>query len=429
MVYDKLYHYQKEIVDSQSHLSHALFMDMGTGKTITSLALFEKSKAKKLFIICLVSKLQDWKDEVNEHFPELSVIILNQGSKRNIELLKENSDVIICNYESVWRMDKAILSHITNEWFIIVDESHKIKNSHSKVGKFMGKLKKQTDTKCILTGTPQNNGYLDYYNQMSFIDVFQMTEKDFKKEYCVFELQKLNGNYFNQLVGYKNTYELDKIINLFSVFFKRDVSDELVPSDIYVKIVKHNSIDKLRKTKVYGDIIVDNTAALRVYLRQMCSGFIKHENVSDNKLRWLEDFIDTYDKRIVVFCNFNMEVDNIVELCKKMNRPYSIYNGAYKDLTVFKEHDDSIAICNYASASMGLNDLVLANTCIMFSPTEDYILFEQSKKRIDRIGQKHKPLIYYLQTANSVEVAIYNALKIGKNFDEKMFENYLNENN
>lgn len=426
-VYNKLYGYQKKIVDIQKNKSHALFMDMGTGKTITSLALFEKSDSKKLLIICLVSKLNDWKMEVNQLFPELEVMILNKGSKLNTQLIENNYDVLICNYESVWRLDKALINYIDDSWFIIVDESHKIKNTHSKVGKFMGKLGKKTASKCILTGTPQNNGYLDYYNQLSFIDVLRMSEKEFKKEYCVFELQNLNGHYFNTLVGYKNYHELDAVINNNCVFFKRDIDDEMIPSEVYETIQKHKSHDQFKKSRVWGDVIADNATTLRMYLRQMCSGFLKQENISDNKLKWLEDFFDSYDKRIVIFCNFNMEVNNIVSLCNKMKRPYSIYNGMSKDLSVFKRDDSAIVICNYASAAMGLNDLVLANVCVMFSPTEDYILFEQSKKRIDRIGQTKKPLYYFLQTEKSVEVAIYNALKHGKNFDERMFENYLKE--
>ena len=45
----QLFDYQKQIVDSQQNDSSALFMDMGTGKTVTSLALFKKSKQPKKY--------------------------------------------------------------------------------------------------------------------------------------------------------------------------------------------------------------------------------------------------------------------------------------------------------------------------------------------------------------------------------------------
>ena len=52
--------------------------------------------------------------------------------------------------------------------------------------------------------------------------------------------------------------------------------------------------------------------------------------------------------------------------------------------------------------------------------------YAQSKKRIDRIGQTRKPLFYYLICKGTVEEKIYEKLKEGKSFDDKMFDAYLN---
>lgn len=428
MIYDKLYDYQKRIVDSRKdYESHALFMDMGTGKTITSLALFEQSKLKKILVICIVSKREDWYDEIKSNC-NIDSIILDKGTTKNKELLKKKANGYIVNFESCWRLDKDLLDLIDEDWFIIVDESHKIKNTKSKIGKFMNKLRTKTYAKCILTGTPQNQGYIDYYNQLRFIDVIMMKEAQFKKEYCVYELSSFGGRYVNQLVGYKNVQELDRIINENCVFFKRDINNDMIPTDVYVNIDKHKSYDKFKKDKVFHDVIGDSMSAHRMGLRQMCSGFIKDIPIHNNKKIWLKDFLDTYDDRVVVFYNFNMELEQIKEICTELKRPYSIYNGETKDLSVFEVEGNAVAICNYASASLGLNDLVLSNVCVMYSPTEDYINFTQSRKRIDRLGQTRKPLFYYLQTKNSIETAIYRSLKVGKSFDDKMFEKYLQEN-
>lgn len=428
MIYDKLYDYQKRIVDSRKdYESHALFMDMGTGKTITSLALFEQSKLKKILVICIVSKREDWYDEIKSNC-NIDSIILDKGTAKNKELLKKKANGYIVNFESCWRLDKDLLDLIDEDWFIIVDESHKIKNTKSKIGKFMNKLRTKTYAKCILTGTPQNQGYIDYYNQLRFIDVIMMKEAQFKKEYCVYELSSFGGRYVNQLVGYKNVQELDRIINENCVFFKRDINNDMIPTDVYVNIDKHKSYDKFKKDKVFHDVIGDSMSAHRMGLRQMCSGFIKDIPIHNNKKIWLKDFLDTYDDRVVVFYNFNMELEQIKETCTELKRPYSIYNGEIKDLSVFEAEGNAVAICNYASASLGLNDLVLSNVCVMYSPTEDYINFTQSRKRIDRLGQTRKPLFYYLQTKNSIETAIYRSLKVGKSFDDKMFEKYLQEN-
>lgn len=428
MIYDKLYDYQKKIVDSRDfYESHALFMDMGTGKTITSLALFEQSGLKKILIVCIVSKKQDWCDEL-KNLTGIEATILDKGTAKNKELLKNKSNAYIVNYESCWRLDKDLLNLIDEDWFIILDESHKIKNTKSKIGKFMNKLRTKTYAKCILTGTPQNQGYIDYYNQLRFIDIFMMSEVEFKRRFCEFELTTFNGRYVNQLIGYKDVQELDRIINENCIFFKRDIDNDMIPTDITINIEKHKSYDKFRKDKVFEDVIGDSMSAHRMGLKQLCSGFIKDIKIHNNKEIWLKDFLDNYNERVVIFYNFNMELDSIKNICEELKKPYSVYNGSEKNLDNFKKYNDGVAICNYGSASLGLNDLVLSNVCVMYSPTEDYINFTQSKKRIDRLGQTKKPLFYYLQTKNSIEGAIYRSLKNGKSFDDKLFEKYLSEN-
>lgn len=68
-----LFKYQQEIVNNAPKHC-ALFMDMGTGKTITSLKITEKWMCSKLIVICLKSKIQDWIDEIEEETDRKSVV-------------------------------------------------------------------------------------------------------------------------------------------------------------------------------------------------------------------------------------------------------------------------------------------------------------------------------------------------------------------
>ena len=70
---------------------------------------------------------------------------------------------------------------------------------------------------------------------------------------------------------------------------------------------------------------------------------------------------------------------------------------------------------------MGLN-LQKANKIIYYSLPLSSELFEQSKKRIHRIGQE-KPCFYYMMICkNSVEEKILAALEMRKDYTEKLFE-------
>ena len=65
-------------------------------------------------------------------------------------------------------------------------------------------------------------------------------------------------------------------------------------------------------TKVYEDVVADSDMSLRTYLRQCCSGFIKNYRLDKNvKEKWLEDFLEITNDRIVIFVNYNMEIDII----------------------------------------------------------------------------------------------------------------------
>lgn len=423
----ELYEYQKRIVNSQDKKSTALFMEPGTGKTITSLALFQKSQQPKILVICILSKLQDWQDDLKKEV-NIESIILNKGTIKNDEaIIKNKTNAFIINFESAWRC-KELLNWVDKNTYIIIDESHKIKSIKSKIGKFCSKLKNKTETKCILTGTPQSTGYIDYYNQLNFIDVLTVPFKMFSEAYCVYETQKYNGFPFKQLVGYKNTYDLEKIINNNCVFFKRDLNNEQIPTEVDIKLDKPKKYDTFKKIRIYEDYVADNVSKLFVSLRTMCSGNVGEYEVDDQKIKWLEDLCEDLTYRLVIFYNFNFERNKIIKLMQKLKIPYSQYNGEVKDLTNFNKHENGVAICQYMSASLGLNDFVKSNVCIMYSPSLNYTDYIQSKKRIDRIGQTKKPLFYNLYCKGTVEEKILQSIKKGMTFDLRMFETYMSDN-
>ena len=404
-----LFDYQDKIVKSAPK-SCALFMEMGTGKTITSLKIAEKWQCEKLVVICLKSKIQDWIDEIEE------------------ETYFTKNEYLVINFESVWRKTTA-LDFTDEKTMIIIDESHKIKNPKSKVSQYIRYLGKLTNFKLILTGTPQNQLYYDYWMQMNFINspIYSIPLKDFEKMYVNYTLDYLNGHYFKTIDSYNHTEKLDEGIRE-KAFYKNYESKYDKPIEIIEKIKRTSDYIVLLKNKCYDDIAADTPMTLRSYLREVCSGFIKNKQLDSNKIKWVEDFLEITPHRIVLFVNFDMEVEILKNICEKLKRPYSIYNGKIKDFTNFKQYDNGIAIVNYASGATGINDLCISNIAIFYSlPDGDYILFKQAKSRIDRIGQTKQPLFYYLITEKTIEEKIFEAFKKGDDFTTKMYLDWLKE--
>lgn len=403
-----LFDYQKEIVE-KAPKSCALFMKMGTGKTITSLKIAEKWRCEKLLVVCLKSKIQDWIDEIEE------------------ETYFIKGEYMVINFESIWRNTKAI-DFADETTCIIVDESHKIKNPKSKVSQYMRYLGNQTKCKLVLTGTPQNEEYYDYWMQMGFIDspTYKIPLKEFETWYVNYTLDYQRGHFFKRIESYNFTDKLKRAINE-KAFYREYESNYGKPTEIYESIETPKEYKSFMKNRVYEDVTADSDMSLRTYLRQACSGFIKEYMLpKSDKEKWLEDFLEITNDRVVVFVNYNIEISIIKNICKRLERPYSIYNGEFKDLTEFKNNSNGVAIVNYASGATGINDLCISNIGVFFSPPDgDYILFSQAKARLDRIGQTKQPIFYFLRCKNTIEVPIYNAFKNGDNFTNDVYLDWL----
>ena len=445
-----LYEYQEKTandifkrIDSGEIKGAYLGFDTGTGKTVTSLAvaerLYKAGYVSGIIVICPVSKVDDWKKDLKDEISEIET-------------------TFVTSFQSAWREknSKQIQTQLSKtKSIIIVDEGHKMKTYDSKQSKFIQALASKFNVyMLVLSATSQNKKYIDLYPQYKVLDssVFNRSAKDFKKEYCI-EAQNWNLVYagksrfpFNEIVGYKHTDLMDKEILKYTYYKKYESKyDKPIEINQYFKMTsemkyfkekriwpKIDEKDILRAIEedniesIDSGIIIANRPTLyHIYMRENCSGFIKDMYLEKNpKLQWLEDFMEGNEGRIVVFTNFVNETQIIKDLCIKKKRNWVIYDGEHKDLKVWHDNEDCIAIVNIQAGSAGLNDFVKTNIAVYFSPPENYIDFTQSKGRIDRIGQTKQPVYYYLQISGSVEPQIYKALSEGQDFDLHLFEQW-----
>ena len=448
-----LYDYQEKtakdiferICNCEIHGAYLGF-DTGTGKTVTSLSvaerLYNNHMIKGIIIICPVSKVDDWKRDIATEVPDIEM-------------------QFVSSFQSAWReKNKVKIEFMCKmvDTLIIIDEGHKMKTYDSKQSKFIQELvSKYTPYTLVLSATPQNKKYIDLYPQYKILDstLFNIKARDFKQRYCI-EAANYNLVYagkarfpYNEIVGYKQTAEMDMEIKKYT-YYKKYESEYDRPIEIPQSFKMTSDMKYFKEKKVWpkmdekaletilasGDIedidtefIIANRPTLHhIYMRESCSGFIQNKYLKDNpKIQWLQDFLEGNEGRIVIFTNFINETLVIADLCDKLKRTFCVYDGANKDLTNWNEKDDCVAIVNIVAGGAGLNDFVKTNIAIFFSPPENHIDFEQAKGRIDRIGQTKQPVYYYLQIMNSVEPQIYRALKEGKDFDDRLFEAWLEE--
>ncbi|QAX97256.1 helicase [Enterococcus phage vB_EfaS_Max] len=402
--------------------------DAGTGKTFTALGAYLQSGCSKLLVICLAPKVADFAED--GALMGIDITPLNKGTKKNKELLAESKRVAI-SFESSWRVTE-LLKWVDKDTFIILDEAHKVGVTSSKVTKFAMKLTKKTNYVRLLTATPVSNGKLEnYYSQLYMLNVFRKPKKEFEQLFVVKQMRQLGSMRFMQIVGYKNEHLLQQMIDQCAVRFTRD--KDYYPEDFVYKTKKPAMYAKLKKNRMYkadnGEVIeLDNSSKLFNAMRCVSHGFLLgiNKQVSKEPFERLNQILETHNnERVVIFYNYNVELEMLKQLLDKLKRPYSQYNGASKDLKHFKDKDNGIVLAHYKSASTGINDFVISNIMVFNSLPLSSVDLIQSKARIDRHGQGKKPMYYFIIPETPVEKKIFETVTNGKDFTNKMMEDIL----
>ena len=407
-----LFAYQQAALDRvRGKRRCAFYHDMGLGKTFTGAEKLMSDRCwKRALVVCQKSKVADWVDHFEVHYDMPVVDLTKQDVCRDVE------GVMVVNYDLIWRRPQLMeLDDIA----LMFDESSLLQNATSKRTKAAMKLAGKADTLVLLSGTPVDGKYERLWTQLRMLG-WGIDEKLFWRQYVESETTMREGFPITKVTGYKNEERLvRKMKELGCDFLKtedvidlpdqRFISIDVPMSEYYRKFAKTNVITAFGRDFVGDTVFGDLTAK-----RQLAAAY------SPAKLEAFGDLLDGTSKRLVVFYNFDVELEGLTEELVKRGRPYGVLNGKKHDLSPFFDTDDGVALIQYQAGAMGVN-LQQADTCVYFSPPLASSLFEQSKKRIHRVGQD-KPCTYYeLVSKGTVEEKIYDTLAMRHDYTEKLF--------
>ena len=401
-----------------------IMTDMGLGKTYTGAEKMHRLGGRVNLVICQKSKIDDW----CEHFIDnydcsgcLFDLTREQGFKAFIFESKDCPDdfkinfvVGIINYDLIFRRPELLKIHYDT---IMLDESSMIQNETAKRTKAILKLK--TDNVILLSGTPTGGKYEKLYSQLKLLG-WSISKKQYWTEFIETRQIDMGGFKIPVVTGYKNIGRLKRKMRSYGCNFLK--TDEVfnLPAQTFtdIKINTSKEYRKFRKDRFINvegrDLVGDTTLTQMLYERQLCGAY------NTDKLTAFVDLLDSTNDRLIVFYNFNDELKALREICEKRQRPFSIVCGAVKDLDDYKNENDSVTLIQYQAGAMGLN-LQKANKIIYFSPPLSSELYEQSKKRVHRIGQERPCFYYRLICKNSIEGKIYDVLEMRRDFTEKLF--------
>ena len=424
----------------------ALYMEMGTGKTLVSLVrildLIRSGEISSALVVAPKSALGAWERDI-EKFNDLDRDVLREV-------------ITLVNYDKVWRGgDKSPYNRPYG--CIVLDEGHNIKNRTSRRAEFLLKIATKAKYRYLLTGTPISNGQLEnVWSLYCFLDPYivrgRVYSRIFREHFERVAVGEYKGTYYEFLdrycllnqyhkpESYINVRELQTLINEYSYRVKKadclDLPEKLPDEIVYVDLKEKSLYKKLATESAIleYDILAENPLSRLVKLRQLCSGHIKTETelieVKQEKIEVLQELIESYpeDKKLVIFAEFRHSIKITCDFLEKTNVSYIRLDGDQKDKTIWRrfqsDPDVRVIVCQYQTAATGI-DLYTSDTIIYFEPTLRSNLLEQSRDRIHRSGQKNKCSYIHLLTRGTVEVNIYKALAGYSDFSEKLFTEYM----
>ncbi len=421
--------YQKYAIEYiKFHPITALFLDMGLGKTVTTLTairdlMYDAFEVKRVLVIAPLRVARDtWPDELRkwDHLKELtcSVVVGTVAERRRA--LQQDADIYIVNRENLaWLYENSRLDFD----MVVLDELSSFKNHQSKRFRAMKALRPKVKRIVGLTGTPSGNGLMDLWAEFRILDMGERLGR-YISQYrnLYFKPDKRNGMV---VYSYKPLPGAEEAIyhQISDITVSMKATDYLempelvsVAKEVRLSETEKKRYDELKKSLVLelpgGEVTSANAASLTMKLSQMANGAIYTDGkdvaaIHDRKLDALDDLVESANgKPVLVAYWFKHDKDRIRERMKarELRGP--------QDFADWNAGKIPVALIHPASAGHGLNLQQGGSILIWFGLTWSLELYQQTNARLWRQGQADETvIIQHIVAKDTIDERILNVLK------------------
>jgi len=423
-----------------------LFLDMGMGKTVSTLTAIDELMnncfdiSKVLIIAPLRVAKMTWGQEIEkwDHLKHLTISKVLGTRQQRVNALNQDADIYIINRENT----EWIVNEYGKAWpfdMVVIDELSSFKSSKSRRFKSLKKVRPLIKRIVGLTGTPSPNGLIDLWPQLYLLDrgerlgktitnyrqtYFTPAKKDWQTgmvyEWGIRpEAEKTIYSKINDICISMKAEDYLEVPEL------QEIPVEIELSKKDMSTYKQLERDLLLPLQDETEIEALSAATLSGKLLQLANGAVydgdkKYHILHDEKLKALEEIIESANgKPVLVFYNYKHDLERIQKYFKGTKTLET-----EEDIREWNKGKIPIMLVHPASAGHGLNMQDGGNIIVWFGLNWSLELYQQANARLHRQGQTSKVTAYLLVTKGTVDEDVVQAL-IDKNKGQEALLNAL----
>lgn len=434
-----LHKYQKVCVEHIiSHPFCGVFLDMGLGKTISTLTAIEELKydyceIDTVLIIAPKRVVETvWEEEAKkwDHTKHLTFSKIIGTERQRLAALKVKADVHIISRDNIAWLCSLYAAKLPYD-MLVIDELSSFKAHQTQRFKSLRLARPWFKRVVGLTGTPAPNGLINLWSQMYLIDRGERLEKTITAYRSRYFRPGASNGYV--VYSYKLLSDSERLIQerikdicismraedylempeRIDNFVRVTMPDKLM--DAYKKFEQENVITLANEIEE-GTTTVNavNAAALSNKLLQFANGAMYDENknvvpIHDLKLEALKEIIEAADgKPVLVAWTYQFDRDRIKNYFRSM-APRELKTA--EDINDWNAGKVRLMLAHPASAGHGINLQAGGNIIVWYGLTWSLELYQQFNARLYRQGQKQRTIIHHIVNTGTHDEDVVRALK------------------
>jgi len=434
-----LHKYQNVCVEHIiSHPFCGVFLDMGLGKTISTLTAIEELKYDyceiDTVLVIAPKRVAEtvWEEEAKkwDHTRHLTFSKIIGTEKQRMAALKKKADVYIISRDNIAWLCSLYAAKLPYD-MLVIDELSSFKAHQTQRFKSLRLARPWFKRVVGLTGTPAPNGLINLWPQMYLIDRGERLEKTITAYRSRYFRPGASNGYV--VYSYNILPESEKLIQekIKDICISMRAEDYLeMPEriDNFVKVVMPSKLMDAYKNFEKESVITlanelkentttvnaVNAAALSNKLLQFANGAMYDENrnvvpIHDLKLEALKEIIESSDgKPVLVAWTYQFDRDRIKAYFRNM-APRELKSA--QDINDWNAGKVQLMLAHPASAGHGINLQAGGNIIVWFGLTWSLELYQQFNARLYRQGQKERTIIHHIVASGTEDENVVKALK------------------